>query len=213
MTTAPTSDTMEVDTAPFRLLDLPAELRLHIYEALLFDAESYILPVANLPPARPNRSKSIHPAILRTCKTVYHEALPVLYSTNTFMIRTFPLQYCVPQLTAYIRGRNSGLIRRVFTVGREGAKLEEQKLKEKYEAMGLQWAKLHIWACRGLERGITERWIADADDGGWIEDVDLAGMRKLGLRGQWFDFAQELQYDDTKGSGWVIRKGSTKRAD
>jgi hypothetical protein len=219
---------MDVDTPqPFRFLDLPAELRLHIYEVLLLDPESYVLPVANLPPTRPNRSKSIYPAILRTSKAVYSEALPVLYSGNTFMIRSFPPKFCVPELTAYIGEKNAGLIRRVFTIGRQGVKLDEEQLKEKYEAMGVQWDKLHVWACRGLERGAPEEWIEEAGNGGWIENVDVPGMRKLGLKEQWFSFARGLGHGDnsdidldqesedsgvyTKGSGWVVKRGSTTR--
>src|SRR5437870_1619499 len=75
----PTQEATSHET--FRFMDLPTELRLHIYEHLLLDPSSYILPIANLPPSRPNKSKYLCPAILRVSRTIHAEALPILYGS------------------------------------------------------------------------------------------------------------------------------------
>lgn len=57
-----------------RFMELPPELRLDVYEALLVESDT------------------LHPAILRTSKQVHSEALPVLYKRNKFRAR---VKYCI----------------------------------------------------------------------------------------------------------------------
>ncbi|AEO69795.1 5fe40ad4-503f-4e39-8a3e-4949c9dc86c9 [Thermothielavioides terrestris] len=70
---------------PFRFLDLPSELRIDIY-ALHFEDCGPVIDLDS------DNHKRIHKklAILRTCRTIYHEASHVFYSTHTF--RVFPTQ-------------------------------------------------------------------------------------------------------------------------
>ncbi|ORY02687.1 hypothetical protein BCR34DRAFT_574052 [Clohesyomyces aquaticus] len=86
-------------TQPFRLLDLPAEIRLRIYQITLccFDSVS---PQSRIPPCI-QRLEDIHPkaghdgifpathsietAILRTCKQVHREAYDIMVKTNQFI--------------------------------------------------------------------------------------------------------------------------------
>ncbi|KAK4097149.1 hypothetical protein N658DRAFT_311481 [Parathielavia hyrcaniae] len=70
---------------PFRFLDLPPELRIHIY-AHFFAGIDHTIDLDS------DNYKRIHKklGILRTCRTIYHEASHVFYSTNTF--RIFPTQ-------------------------------------------------------------------------------------------------------------------------
>lgn len=63
-------------------LKLPAEIRLRIYERLL-KAKRFIIF-----PQPPDYKARLHPAILRTCKTIHREAAPVLYGKNRFMIES-----------------------------------------------------------------------------------------------------------------------------
>lgn len=188
----------------FRFLNLPAELRLQVYEILLLDPFSYIMLVSNLPPTRPHRSKSLYPAILRTCREIYNQALPILYSGNTFLIRTYPMAYCVPQLTAYIGKSHASLIRRVFTIyyrhrhGRIGL----NKIVRLYKDLGVEWNELNVWACRiRLEDDVVEAWGKEE----WVTRADELEMRRLGLRSEWFDFGEGGD------AFWVAKKGSIAR--
>ncbi len=73
------------------LQKLPPEIRLRIYD-FIFDQETHTsllirsdsrLEVISLAKA--------HAAILKTCKTVYHEACPVLYDSVSFRIQIYPI--------------------------------------------------------------------------------------------------------------------------
>jgi hypothetical protein len=84
----------EATTARSSFLTLPTELRLPVYEAYLINRTewSYCKTcVRTLVPVRSNKTQPasqapnthLEPAILRTCKQIYLEAGPILYS-NTF---------------------------------------------------------------------------------------------------------------------------------
>lgn len=68
---------------PFRFLDLPYELRLEIYD-YHFAATTNVLDLDL------DNHRRIHPklAILRTCRTIYHEAAYLFWSTHA--VRIFP---------------------------------------------------------------------------------------------------------------------------
>jgi 2EXR family protein len=69
------------------ILDLPAEIRLQIYEELLVLSEPIIFRMSWFPPSPPLFHKSAYglcPALLRASKSVYREAIPLLYSRNRF---------------------------------------------------------------------------------------------------------------------------------
>ncbi|CAD6584358.1 MAG: hypothetical protein ASARMPRED_001743 [Alectoria sarmentosa] len=77
-------------TANFPFLTLPTEIRLLIYSDLL---TRHPIPELSFCPGSPptthpqtptSSSSSIHPAILRTSKAIHREALPILYTDNTF---------------------------------------------------------------------------------------------------------------------------------
>ncbi|KAL2195559.1 hypothetical protein P885DRAFT_39669 [Corynascus similis CBS 632.67] len=74
-----------VPEKPFRFLDLPSELRVEIY-ALHFEGIDRVVDLDS------DNYKRVHKklGILRTCRTIYHEASHVFYSTHTF--RIFPTQ-------------------------------------------------------------------------------------------------------------------------
>lgn len=78
----------------FRLLDLPAELRIQIYDLLLvsrFKSQKHsTLAVGQknvLLDMNPDPEyRTMEPSILQTCKQIYREAVPILYSQNVFYI-------------------------------------------------------------------------------------------------------------------------------
>ena len=72
--------TMSPNILPFRFMDLPAELRLHIYRILLVRNMQVTYP--NFPIKLPHVERR-DLVILRTSWIIYEEALPILYGENT----------------------------------------------------------------------------------------------------------------------------------
>jgi len=64
--------------SPFPFTRLPAEIREKVYRELLVSPE-----VVDIDFKKPN----LHPAIMRTCRAVLHEAHKILYDENTFLMR------------------------------------------------------------------------------------------------------------------------------
>ena len=62
------------------LVRLPPEIRLKIYRCLLCCDH----PVEMVRAWDYQGDNALHPAILRTCRSIYHEAFPVLYTENGF---------------------------------------------------------------------------------------------------------------------------------
>jgi hypothetical protein len=69
-------------TMPFRFLSLPPELR-HLIYAHLFTLTPAILTVYNGHQKRLSSSSAAGGCILQTCRLIYAEALPILYSRTT----------------------------------------------------------------------------------------------------------------------------------
>lgn len=82
----------------YTFMTLPVEMRLEIYDLLLVSRIKSNLLFFRLPVGRrskkiifidyhqdPNQ-RTMEPAILQTCKQVYHEAVPILYTRNVFGI-------------------------------------------------------------------------------------------------------------------------------
>lgn len=65
------------------LLTLPAELRVHIFRFLLTSAQPLTIYFDSPPHVLAN---GLHPAVLRTCKSIHTEAEDLLYNFNTFRI-------------------------------------------------------------------------------------------------------------------------------
>ncbi|TGJ85986.1 hypothetical protein E0Z10_g2759 [Xylaria hypoxylon] len=80
---------------PPALLNLPLEIRLEIYAHLL-TTPSYPLPYLPTSPSPSSapffvqqiRPSPLYPSILRTCRQLHAECIPVLYSSNTFLAHT-----------------------------------------------------------------------------------------------------------------------------
>jgi hypothetical protein len=74
---------------PFRFLDLPSELRIKIYQY-------HFCEVSEVVDLDPDNHKRIHKklALMRTCRTIYHEASHLFYSTTRF--RIFPTTWGKP---------------------------------------------------------------------------------------------------------------------
>lgn len=94
-----------------RFMQLPPELRLVVYEALLIpELRSTVheaLVLEDEPLEHDATPSSIHPAILRASKQIHSEAMPVLYKQNEFRAK---LEYCTvehpfhPTLVPYVVG-------------------------------------------------------------------------------------------------------------
>ena len=64
-------------SATFRFLDLVPELRLQVYRYVLVGRNHQVLDAPD---------RAVETALLRTCKTIYIEAEPVLYTDNDFTV-------------------------------------------------------------------------------------------------------------------------------
>jgi len=84
-------------------LDLPAEIRLQIYEELLVRSEPIIFRMSGFPPSPPlylyKGAYGLCPALLRASKSVYREASPLLYSRNRFDFSDSDLIYTMLKLS------------------------------------------------------------------------------------------------------------------
>ncbi|KAH7264801.1 uncharacterized protein BKA55DRAFT_223318 [Fusarium redolens] len=103
------------------LLDLPVEIRLKIYDLLLVSrfnrcdhpywavGDSY-QKLIMLDVLQNRRHRTMEPAILQTCKQIYHEAVPILYSRNVFRISGAS---CMSQLMDQIGQTNTRMIQHI----------------------------------------------------------------------------------------------------
>ena len=81
-------------TKPFRIMDLPPELRLHIYDQIIPE-HRFILVLGGLVYHDTSGKYNVGPAryapgtvsLLRCCKTIHREALPVLFEKSTLYIQ------------------------------------------------------------------------------------------------------------------------------
>jgi len=74
----PTPPSQNVPPVPFPFLSLPAEIREIVYRELLVSPEVVDIDF---------QKQNLHPAIMRTCRAVFHEAHKILYDENTFLMR------------------------------------------------------------------------------------------------------------------------------
>jgi hypothetical protein len=124
-------------------MNLPAEIRLQIYELLLVDDSCYMDMIkqatwptpwtSNFPDAFVEGNGQLIPKLLtislfRVSKTVSDEALPVFYGENTFLIPTFPLdnEWLMKYQRVYfdmIGMRNASYIRQVICLSPRAAEI------------------------------------------------------------------------------------------
>lgn len=75
------------------LLDaLPAEIRLRIYEELYDETYHSSLLIRSDSKIELISLAKAHGAILKTCRTIYREAAPILYDTTTFRVQIYPVE-------------------------------------------------------------------------------------------------------------------------
>lgn len=84
-------------------LDLPFEIRDQIYCHLLILPDIYHNNDNN---NKNNDGPLLHPAILSTCHQIHYEALPILYTKNTFqchptLLTSFPRLHLLPPTTTF----------------------------------------------------------------------------------------------------------------
>jgi hypothetical protein len=146
------------------------------------------------------------------CKLIHIEAVPVLYGQNTWMIRTFPLKNCVPELTAYIGRENAGKIRRVVCVYNDSPRLkvldrgwrdtDVARVKERYGMMGIKWDDLYMWGCRISAEQKHMKWM----ECGEVEEVGTEQIRRLGIEESWFEVLQTALEERSVGAEWIVKK-------
>jgi hypothetical protein len=226
---------------PFRFLDLPAEIRLLIYQELFGGARAHMVSewVKQIPTRQSEyepesferRRERIHghllhldhddtscrfqSAVLRSCKAVHDEALPVLYANPVFQILIFAGKE--GQLPIV----NAAHIRRITTCALEQETLKEHEIAEGYQSAGIQWDKLLLFAINmgnGLGSGLAKDGSADAIERAITgratpieyEASDVAWLFKAGS-------ASELKHLGVcfkpSPESWYVRKGSTALRD
>lgn len=74
---------IDVNTLPFRLCDLPAELQLRIFELAVASEKKIRLTSRRL-----ERGKGHQPALSRVCRKIRFDVLKLFYSMNTFGYNT-----------------------------------------------------------------------------------------------------------------------------
>lgn len=162
---------------PFRFLDLPTEIRLLIYEELFGGARAHMVHgweqrstdrIVSCQPHDSGEKERVHgqlfhldhddtscrfqSAVLRSCKTVYEEALPVLYANPIFNITI--LQEEIGTLSIL----NATHIRRLATKAWWLKSLKEQEIAEGYQLAGIRWNHLWLFAIdigHGLGSGLA----------------------------------------------------------
>ncbi|KAI0381728.1 hypothetical protein F5Y04DRAFT_58836 [Hypomontagnella monticulosa] len=198
-------------------LTLPVEIRLEIFAHLL------IIPASAPPPSqyqqhfpvhRLSSSSStpslLHPAILRTCKQLHAEALPLLYQRNTFLAHN-ALLTTLPRLRRIyppvVSARLAGLITRFHVCvrldaspGYDGAAVAAQ-LSGKEEVVLEAWQAM--WRGSGPDvlrlfegvRGVRRARVVGSVSGfeeyaSWLEK---AMMREVGARVEPFPWDAERE--------------------
>jgi hypothetical protein len=73
------------------LEDLPTELRLRIYDHVFDERFHCSLLIRSGSKVELISLAKAHAALLKTCKTIYSEAAPVLYDTVTFRVQVYPV--------------------------------------------------------------------------------------------------------------------------
>lgn len=174
---------------PSHFMNLPVELRLLIYEELLRASNKYAVITID------RRTIAIgfhlYPVILRICKAIYNEALPVLYGQNTFLTYTFPRIYVTRWSGEYLRRSNAALIRRVIVMVRPFDVFDREVIKLSYSVMGIQWDKLSLWAVIMGNREYASQMNED-----WLVTMrDPTELKKLGIDLTW-----------ALGADWLVRK-------
>lgn len=144
---------------PFRFLDFPVEIRLLIYQELFGGARAHMVSIweQHVPTEdlscetndcrskkqvhghlfhlhHDNTSCRFQSAVLRSCKTVYDKALPVLYATPVLKISMYS------GYGDYLRLRHASHIRRIMTDARGTTTMKEHGIVQGYRLSGIQWA-------------------------------------------------------------------------
>lgn len=122
---SPSSHDTNISKAGFRFLSLPPEIRLIIYKELLVQSDGLHRTFCMCEYCPNLKSRSVgrdhlNPSLLRTNKAIYNEALPVLYSNNTFAFLCYGSFTHRDSLNIYRRRRGR---RRIMTrAGDDGLK-------------------------------------------------------------------------------------------
>ncbi|MCJ1381059.1 hypothetical protein MMC17_004168 [Xylographa soralifera] len=96
---------------PFSFFWLPAEVRCLIYQQLFDAQEDGAINILNFDPF--HKIIPIFPSILRTCRTIYTEAIGILYKINKFLFDTVHQQPLAPLVSLFGGLRTTDLVHNV----------------------------------------------------------------------------------------------------
>jgi len=189
---------------PPRFLDLPREIRDHIY-CLMF------LVHENVYPSKERAGMAEYLSLLRTNRQIYSEAVEVLYGRNTFQIRSTPAQELLSFLNLLCSQRRDGFRQtpKGTIVNYNKVCLARHTLKKLYipsHSIGLERLK-HLFSLLKHFPNLEDLRVVYSGVS-WMKDMDVTFYcRLLRDRCPWirnFILLRRISYAEAEDISWMI---------